>query len=69
MNIRSMKADLILKQVALKDAEKTLQFFTRSKDCSPRLKAEVTGIIRALKLEIQELERAISKIENAKKKK
>lgn len=68
MNLQSMRADLILKQVALKDAERTLTFFSRSKDCSPDLIKEMRSTIDAITREIKELERAIKKAENAKKK-
>lgn len=67
MNIRSMRADLVLKQTALKDAEKTLRFFTRSKDCSPELLKEMKDTIISLRIQIADLEKMIKK-ENGKKK-
>jgi len=69
MNLRSAKADLVLKQVALKDAEATLKFFMGSKDCSESLLREIKETIRLLKFEIDQLQRYVSKTENAKKKK
>lgn len=69
MNLQGMRADLILKQVALKDAERTLTFFSRSNDCSPDLIKEMRTTIDAIKRDIKELERSIKKAENVKKKK
>lgn len=65
----SLKADLVLKETALKDTERTLRFFRSSKDCSPELIKDVEKIISTLKGQISMLERDIAKRENVKKKK